>query len=214
MSGKCILIILGGIYHDFEGFAAAVSPLLEAQGHSVTSTYDLDVLTQLQASEYDLLLSYTSLSKHREGKDDSTPETLTPAQTDSLTAWVRAGHGFLGVHSATVSGQPNAAMRELLGARFESHPQQYSFTVYPMARPHPITLGIEAFCVKDEFYLQDVIAGLDVHMVAVDRGVAHPMVWSKSEGRGRVAFIGMGHSGLVWEMPQYIQLLLQAVDWL
>ena len=214
MGGKRILMILGGIYHDFEGFARAVSPLLKARGHNVTPTYDLDLLTHLDQGDYDLVLSYASLSKHREGKGDTTPETLSPAQTEALTTWVRAGHGLLGVHSATVSGQPNAAMRELFGARFESHPKEYSFAVYPMARPHPITHDIEAFCVKDEFYLQDAIAGLDVHMVAVDRGVAHPMVWTKTEGQGRVACVGMGHSALVWDLPQYRQLLLQAVDWL
>lgn len=189
-------------------------PGLVQAGHSVETTHDLDALTTSGQSTYDLVLSYTSLSSHREGHGDTTPESLTAGQTEALTGWVRDGGAFLGVHSATVSGEPNAAYRALLGGRFEHHPPQFTFTVYPMARAHPITEGIEAFTVRDEFYVNDVRPDLDVHMVALDRGVAHPMVWTRAEGDGRVAFIAMGHSEAVWDLAPYQRLLLQAIDWL
>ena len=91
MSAKRILLILGGIYHDFEGFAGAMRLLLEGAGHSVEPTYDLDLLTQLDRSGYDLVMSYTSLSRHREGQTDTTPETLTDDQVRNLAHWVRTG---------------------------------------------------------------------------------------------------------------------------
>ena len=214
MSTKRILLILGGMYHDFEGFAGIMRVLLEGAGHAIDPTYDLDLLTQLDRSDYDLVMSYTSLSRHREGQENNTPETLTDDQVRSLTHWVNTGGALLAIHGATVSGLPNPEMRSLLGGVFVSHPPQFSFMVYPMYRPHPITEGIEAFAVKDEFYVQDYDESDSVHMVALDRGVAYPMVWTREQGQGRVAHIAMGHGMDVWRLPQYQQLVLQAVAWL
>ena len=214
MDGKRILVILGGMWHDFDGFTRAVTPPLEAAGHTVEATLDLDRLTGAGLQDIDVVLSYTSLSRHREGGDDTGPEALTEAQTNGLATWVREdGGGLVAVHAATVSGYPNPAMRRLIGAVFVSHPPQYSFMVYPMGEEHAITSGIEAFSVKDEFYVQSYDADIEIHMVAMDRSVAYPMVWSKRGGSGRVAGIAMGHGEAVWRLPPYQQLIRQAVDW-
>lgn len=213
MSGKRVLLILGGIFHDFEGFTAAARPVLEGAGHTLTPMYDLDELTRLGAGDYDVVMSYTSLSKHREGQPATEPQTLTPEQTTALAEWVRGGGALLGVHSATVSGIENPAFKALLGGRFISHPPQFVFTVAPTYRPHPITEGVEAFSVKDEMYIQEYERDVDIHMVTVDRGVAYPMVWSRTEGRGRVAHITLGHDEKVWSHPSFQRLLLQALDW-
>lgn len=213
-SGKRILMILGGILHDFDGFAAVMKPVLEACGHGVEATYDLDSLTRLDEGRYDLVLSYTSLSRHRDDTSDTAPETLTEAQTESLARWVGGGRGLLAVHCATVSGRPNPALRALIGGIFVTHPPQFSFPVFPMSREHPITAGVEAFVVRDEFYMQECDQSVRIHMVAVDRSVAHPMVWTRSEGTGRVAHIAMGHGPEVWNLRPYRQLVKQAVEWL
>jgi len=214
MSAKRVLLVLGGMYHDFDGFAAAMRLLLDGAGHSLTDTYDLDLLNQLDRSDYDLVMSYTSLSRHREGEQDTTPETLTEDQVRNLTHWVNTGGALLAVHGATVSGTPNVELRALMGGVFVSHPPQFSFMVYPMYRPHPITEGIEAFAVKDEFYVQDYDETDDVHMVAIDRGVAYPMVWTRDQGQGRVAHIAMGHGPEVWRLAPYQRLVLQSIAWL
>ena len=214
MAGKRILVLLGGIFHDFEGFAAFVKPLLVGAGHAVEATYNLNILSRLDREAYDLVLSYTSLSRHREGAQHTHPETLTTSQTDALINWVRDGGAFLGVHCATVSGKPNPALRDLIGGIFVAHPPEFSFTAYPMSRGHPITSGIGAFAVRDEFYVQEYDPSIDIHMVAVDRGIAHPMVWSKSHGAGRVVYVAMGHGEAVWGLEPYQRLLLQAIDWL
>jgi hypothetical protein len=62
MSEKQILITLGGTDHDFDGFCQWMVPVLEAAGHSVEATYDLDALTQLDAGTFDLVVLYTCLA--------------------------------------------------------------------------------------------------------------------------------------------------------
>ena len=211
--GKRVLMILGGTWHDFDGFAAALKPVFKRARFRVKATYKLDALTQLDGSRYDLVLLNTCIGERREDGGPTAPG-FTDRQVESLTRWVRGGGGLLAVHAATVAGQSSPALHALLGGVFVTHPPQFSFTVYPLHKEHPITAGIEAFAIHDEFYVHAYDDTASIHMVALDRGVAHPMVWSKREGRGHVAYIAMGHGPEVWKLAPYRQLLLQSIDWL
>jgi len=214
-NGKHVLIVLGGLWHDFDGFASAMQSLLKPRGFQVeATTYDLDSLLHLEENHYDLVLSYTSFSPHREGFNDNSPERLTNVQIDGLTDWIRNGGALLAVHSATVIGKSDTALGELMGGVFISHPPAFAFTVYPVFGQHPITMGIEAFTVHDELYMETHTSTVQVHMVAIDQGVAYPMAWSKTEGQGRVAHIAPGHSCEVWDLEPYQRLLMQTIDWL
>ncbi len=214
LNGKRILILLGGQWHDFDGFAGAMKSLLEPRGVQTEATYDLDRLLHLEENQYDIVLSYTCLSARKEGNNPTGPERLTDAQVDGLASWVRQGGALLAAHAATVIGESDARLGNLIGGVFLSHPPQFAFALYPMFEQHPITAGLEAFTVHDEFYIETHTPDVQVHMVAFDRGVAYPMAWSRSEGRGRVAHIAPGHSQDVWSLKPYQQLLLQALEWL
>jgi type 1 glutamine amidotransferase len=211
--GKHVLMVLGGTWHDFDGFAAAMRPVFKRAKLKVKATYEPDALTQLDGSRYHLALINTCIGERRED-DGPTAPGFTDRQVESLTRWVRGGGGLLAVHAATVAGQSSPALRTLLGGVFVTHPPQFNFTVYPLHEEHPITAGIDAFTVHDEFYVQDYDRSVEIHAVALDRGVAHPMVWSKSEGEGRVAYIAMGHGPEVWGLEPYQRLMLQAIEWL
>lgn len=211
---KRILILLGGLYHDFDGFAGAMTSLFEAEGCSVEATYDLDVLTRLDQAACQLVLGYTCLSKNQPGQASATPDRLTGAQVSGLAGWVENGGALLAVHCATVVGDSGPELGRLLGGMFVLHPPPFRYTVYPVAGEHPITNGVEAFEVHDEFYVEQLTGVVAIHMMAVDRGAAYPMVWSKSEGRGRVAHIAMGHFPEVWALPPYRRLMIQAAAWL
>lgn len=214
MADKRVLLVLGGIYHDFEGFAAWAKPLLAENGYLLEATYDLDMLTRLDGSDYDVVMIYTSLSTHREGQDDTHPEFFSDEQTKALADWVSSGGALLPVHAATVAGRENLRQKRLMGAVFIEHPPQHTFTVYPLLPEHALTAGVGAFSVTDEFYIQEYEPSLDVHMVAIDRGKAYPMVWTKAEGEGRVAYVAMGHDQGVWDLAPYGKLMIQALDWL
>jgi hypothetical protein len=212
MKRKPILLLLGGSYHDFDGFANAMSPGLQEKGYAIEATYDLTTLTGLGEHKFDIVIFYTCIGSARQNGER--PPGPTPAQTGALAEWVKAGGGLLAVHATTVAGQTNPEFAQLVGGVFISHPPQFNFTVYPMFREHPIIKDIASFTVFDEFYAQNYDPTVEVHAVAFDRGVAYPMIWSKNEGKGRVAHIALGHSERVWTLPAYQQLIGQAVDWL
>jgi type 1 glutamine amidotransferase len=214
MTTKRILLLLGGIWHDFEGYTTALETLLSPEGWSIEPVYQMEKLTTLKEDNCDLVISYTCLGKHREGYNDTGPLGLTDEQITALSEWVRDGGKLLGIHSATVLGDSSTKLADLMGGEFIEHPPQFTFTVFPLSRVHPITQGVEAFSIKDEFYMQKVAADVQVHMVAFDRGIAHPMAWSKSFGKGKVAYLAPGHNPAVWNHPTFQKLTTQAIQWL
>ena len=208
------LLLLGGAYHDFDGFARFAEELLTPQGWSVESTFDLDRLTRLAEGTYDLVISYTCFVEDSKPNERVGADRISDAQVRALRAWVRQGGGLLAVHGATVIGASSRLLGELIGGVFIEHPPAFSFIVYPVYGGHPIVAGLEAFTVQDELYVERLVAEVAIHAVAIDRGVAHPMVWSRREGAGRVAHVAPGHSAEIWRQAAYRQLVRQAVDWL
>src|SRR3972149_4298904 len=115
---KYILIILGGLYHDFDGFARAMKLLFEADDWSVEATYDLDVLTRLDKKECQVVLSYTCLSKNSPEQETPTPERLTDEQVHGLAGWGQHGGGLLAGYCATGVGGSNFDLARRLGGYF------------------------------------------------------------------------------------------------
>ena len=214
MTKKRALILLGGLWHDFDGFARSMLALLATAGWQAESSYDLEHLTRLTDQTCDLVLNYTCFTKHVDGLENSGQEKMSDAQIEGLACWVRGGGAFLSAHASSVCGESGPGLSKLTGGIFVEHPPVCDFTVYPVYRPHPITDGIQAFPVYDEMYIEQCDSSVDVHMLAVERGVAYPLVWSKSEGRGRVAHVALGHSASVWELEPYRRLMLQTINWL
>jgi type 1 glutamine amidotransferase len=212
MTQKRVLLFLGGTWHDFAGFASTMIPVLEVEGYSVESTYNLGMVEDLQG-QYDIALIYTCLGgTSQPGKEPALD--FTEQQATVLADWVHAGGALLAAHAATASGQNSPVLRALMGGVFIEHPPQFAFNVIPLRQPHPITAGIDQFTVKDEFYIQEYEPDIQVHMIAVDRGQAYPMVWSRVEGKGRVAHIALGHGPEVWNHKPYQKLMIKALAWI
>jgi type 1 glutamine amidotransferase len=102
----------------------------------------------------------------------------------------------------------------LFGAQFNTHPPQFTFTVVPRPEAHPVTEGIGSFEVHDEFYLHHCQDTIEVLMTAELEDKTKPMVWTRAEEKGKVAYIAMGHDPKVWSLPPYMQLIHQALNWL
>ncbi|RPI85833.1 MAG: ThuA domain-containing protein [Chloroflexi bacterium] len=213
MRKRKALLYLGGQYHDFPGFAAACKRFFYKSSWTLDATFDLSILERLLFLKYDLVIGYTCFTKSNEDKDQQTPSGLTIEQVDGLVNYVHRGGGLLGIHSATVIGESNSRLSKLFGAEFLTHPPAFSFQVVPVSIEHPMTADITAFEVFDEFYIHRFTAPVDIHMISIYEGAAHPFVWSRQEEQGRVACITMGHSSQVWSLDNYNKLVLQSALW-
>ncbi len=212
MPQKKLLLLLGGHYHDFAGFEAFIRELLGSEGFHIEATYDPADLLDLD--QRDAVMLYTCHVEPPANPDDGLQYTagLSDEQTQSVVAWVRGGGGLIAAHSASTIHPDNVALQRLIGGRFISHPPRFPFTVHPMEHRHPILADLEPFTVVDELYTQEY-SDVEIHAVAVDRGVAHAMVWTRMEGTGRVVHVAPGHDAATWSNPSYRRLMRQAVVW-
>lgn len=212
MDTKRILLLLGGTYHDFEGFTDTVVPATTRLNSIMEVTYDPNVLLQLNDIGIDVVTMYTCLGDTEQ--EDTVGKELTAEQTAALVKFVRNGGGLLGIHGATVISDANQGLIGLFGARFHTHPPPFTFTVSPRPQNHPVIDAVPAFEVHDEFYLHRCRDPLEVLMTGQYEGKTHPLVWTRSAGNGRVAYIALGHGPAVWRLPAYQQLVRQALGWL
>ena len=212
MPSKELLILLGGAWHDFKGFAEAAAPILKNMGYASRITYDYNDLLELDQRSLDCILSYTSMGNaiDRSGRKGT---DFTPTQSAALEDWVAKGNGFVGVHCASVAAKESESYSRLIGGRFLSHPEPLNFTVEIEKPDHPLCSKVTAFEVFDEFYIQDLQNDIDVAMTAKHKGKSYPMVWNRNHQNGKVAYIGPGHFPEVWKNPIFIQLLENAVQW-
>jgi len=214
MQPKRALLLLGGLWHDFDGLARALNAVVEKQGWVMEASYDLDRLLHLDREGISLVIMYTCFSRRAEAADDTSQHKMSDAQIAGLTDWVQNGGALLALHASTVLGDSSASLGELLGGVFIEHPPAFSFSIHPIFGSHPITAGIAAFTVHDEMYIEQCGKAVTIHMIAVKDGVAYPLVWSRPESRGRVAHIALGHSSEVWGAEPYQRLILQTIGWL
>jgi type 1 glutamine amidotransferase len=154
----------------------------------------------------------------------TTGDVLDGAQQDALESFVRAGGGFVGLHSATDTEYEWPFYAELLGARFESHPAVQSARIVVEAADHPATDFLPAIWERaDEWYDFDrnprasgvtVLLRLDETSYEGGKdGADHPIAWSRAVGRGRSFYTALGHTEESWGEPLFVQHVEGALRW-
>lgn len=137
----------------------------------------------LDLAGYDLLIMYSDWGE------------ITPEQEQALTSWVEAGGNIVGVHGVAATFKQSEAFHKLLGSLFIKHPAKMPFTVLRRDNAHPITKNVsDAFTViPDELYILEPKADYQVLLAAEYEGQDVPVVYVRSQGRGRIVYIGLGH---------------------
>jgi hypothetical protein len=206
VSHSDVLALVGGAWHDFDGFLRRLRPWLGHSGFSVRDSRDASDLGSLDGS-CRIVVLYTCL-------DGSDPAPDAPARTHSLSQWVSRGGGLLAIHSATVAARTDLALRALLGGVFVSHPPKASFRVTPANCSHPVTRGVGAFEVEDELYLHEVDPSVNVLFYTEALGRAIPLAWTRSQGLGKVVYFALGHDEDAWDLAEYRNIVVKSLAWL
>jgi type 1 glutamine amidotransferase len=207
------LAVIGGddVYEDLFTASRKLADITAGEGLATRAVMGTARLTR--AADHDLVVLYTAMG--------SFPE---PAQ-DALAAAVRAGTGLIAVHSANVfpgrdgiPGSLDPAYQRafaLIGSRYASHgpvPHESRFTVRTDPE-HPVTRGLADFEISHEHYHLETAA--DVRVVAWREGAdgPEPVAHVREEGRGRVAYVQLGHDMRVWDDPKARALMTRCIGW-
>ena len=207
------------------GFKHDVLPLSEkilvtvGQKHNFTVTVsgDASTISAESLKPYSAVVFYTTGELPM--KDD---------QKAALMAWIRAGNGFVGIHSATDTFYKWPEYGEMIGGYFDEHPWNTEVTMKVEDHGHLSTKHLPAaWTLADEIYQfknysradKHVLLSLDVPSVDLtvkgvkraDRDFAN--AWYKSWGAGRVFYTALGHRPEVWQDPAYQQHLGGGISW-
>ncbi|WP_328421844.1 ThuA domain-containing protein [Streptomyces sp. NBC_00443] len=150
-------------------------------------------------------------------------EVLTPAGRARFAAYVDAGGGFVGVHAAACTEYDWPYYGELLGARFDRHPDHQPGKVVVEDREHPATRHLPAvWDFVDEWYdfrtnprgTVRVLARADESSYdGGGMGGDHPLVWCREQGAGRVFYTALGHAAEAYDDPGFRAHLLGGINW-
>jgi uncharacterized protein len=183
----------------------------------VTTTEDVNAFTEDNLKKYDAVMFYTT---------GELP--MNAQQKEAFLDFVRSGHGFVGVHSATDTFYMWPEYLQLIGGYFNDHPWHQKVTVDVADPANPIVSALApSFQVTDEIYqiadfqYQDshVLLRLDPNSVDLNAKGVHrrfygwPLAWTRNFGEGRVFYTALGHELAVWQDPRFQQMLLSGIKW-
>lgn len=159
------------------------------------------------------------------------PFDMTPSEQAALQKFIEAGHGWVGIHAAGLTGRefpdPKAVYWEWFegfmgGVLYSPHPQYQKGTVVVEDRKHPVMRGLPGrFEVPDEWYEWNKSPRENVHVLATaDESTYkqnhpmgdHPIIWTNEKFR-RMVYISIGHGPEILESKDYLRLLRNAIVW-
>ena len=219
--GERILYFTGsaGYRHEVIPLSRAVLTELgrSSGAFEVTATEDTSEFSTENLKHYAAVMFYTS---------GELP--MSAAEKSALLDFVRAGGGFLGVHSATDTFYTWPDYLDLIGGYFNGHPWHQAVTIEVADPSDPLVAFLgSSFQVEDEIYqISDfdhrgshVLLRLDPSSVDLGKAGAQrrfygwPLAWRRSYGRGRVFYTALGHEASVWQDARYQRLLINAIVW-
>ena len=96
-------------HHNSGKYAPILAAALAKDGINFSYTTDPNDLNPQNLARYDAVLLYAN------------HDTATPAQAQALLDFVRAGHGFVPIHSASFCFRNSPEFIRMVGGEFEKH---------------------------------------------------------------------------------------------
>ncbi len=138
----------------------------------------------------------------------------------AILDFVAGGGGLLLVHPSTWYNWPAwpSYNRDLVGGGAKSHEAYAEFDVVSQASGDELLEDVPArFAVADELYRAELV-GERNRVLAVGRsrtsGQEFPVLWTRTQGKGRIVCLTLGHDGAAHDSEAYRRIYQNAVRWL
>jgi len=197
-----VLVVSAGMIHPNWLARYHFSQLIKGMdGIQPVFTTSIQDLTRLATESFSAAVLYF----HR---SDISHEALS-----SLTQFVTQGGGLFAVHSASASFKQTRGYFDIIGGRFVSHGKIEAYTIRPSGSAPDLFPGVQAFSVKDELYIHEYQNDVNIHFFADNHGSDEPAVWTRTHGRGKVAYSAFGHCAKVMSVPQVQMIMEKCLLW-
>lgn len=171
---------------------AALKQLGEENGWDIEHTEEAGVFTSDSLNDYTAVIFL-----------NTTGDILNDAQQTAFESYIRRGHGFAGIHSATDTEYEWDWYGLLVGAYFDSHPQIQKARLVVQNPDHLSTRPLPEVWVRtDEWYnFREISPDIQV-LLQLDEssyeggsnGDFHPAAWYQEFDGGRVFYTAGGHT--------------------
>lgn len=183
----------------------AIKKIAQTNHWDVTATEDSSYFSEGKISGYSgiILLSTTGNVFDTRGEK-------------ALQDYVHAGGGIAGIHAATDCEYDWPWYNQMMGAYFESHPEQQVATLHKTAIKHPATAMLpQDWSRKDEWYNFKNFNDKVKVILVLDEGTYkggkmngyHPAAWYQDFEGGKVFYTTLGHTDESYSEPLFLQHL-------
>ena len=193
-------------HKSIEKGVTTLRELAAKQGFSIMHTEDSLLFNPESLSEYQLVIFLST-----------TGDVLSAEQEKAFQSYMREGGNFMGIHAATDTEYDWSWYGDLVGAYFESHPDQQEARLEVINPEHPSTEHLpESWKHFDEWYnFKEIREGLNV-LIKLDEtsyeggnnGDFHPIAWYREFEGGRMFYTGLGHTEAAYEDEKFRKHLL------
>jgi len=192
----------------------ALTKLASERGWKLSATEDASKFTDAGLADYNVVVFLST-----------TGDVLDDAQQAAFERFIRAGKGFIGIHSATDTEYDWPWYGELVGAYFREHPAVQVANLVVEDAQNPATLQLpNPWRRSDEWYAFQSNPRADVHvLLSLDEssytpGKAnmngdHPIAWCHEYDGGRAFYTALGHTSQSYSDPLFMGQLAGAVSW-
>jgi cytochrome c len=197
---------------SIEAGSAAIAELGAAHQFRVDAGEDATVFADAQLARYQVVIFL-----------NTTGDILDDQQQAALERFIRAGGGFVGVHSATDTEYDWPWYHELVGAYFARHPAIQPAAIDVVDRQHLSTRGLPLRWERtDEWYDFRSDPGPNVTVLALldetsysggTMGASHPIAWYHAYDGGRAWYTALGHTTESYAEPHFLEHLLGGIEW-
>jgi type 1 glutamine amidotransferase len=183
------------------------APWLEAQDFAVEVAETLEVFADAaRLKGYDLIVPAWTLGE------------LSDVQEKHLCDAVAGGVGLAGWHGGVGDAFRTATNYQfMVGGQFVAHPGDMlaAWDVRIVDREHPITHGLDGFTMHDteRYYLHVDPSNHVLAVTPMEGGFDMPVAWTRTWGRGRVAYCSIGHTDRDFDNPQARELVQRCLLW-
>ena len=189
----------------------AIEQLGSSNNFLVEATEDAELFTAENLKQYAAVIFLCT-----------TGDVLNDQQQQAFEKFIRAGGGFVGLHSAADTEYDWPWYGELNGAYFKNHPKQQE-AVFNIVDPNNIATAHLPNPWKrfDELYNFKWI-GTDLHiLITIDEnsykggenGENHPMSWYHDFDGGKAFYTALGHDNKSYEDPLFLKHILGGIKY-
>ncbi|MEM7187561.1 MAG: ThuA domain-containing protein [Bacteroidota bacterium] len=153
---------------------------------------------------------------------NTTGDILNNEQEEAFQQYIQNGGGFVGIHAAADTEYDWPWYGKLVGAYFESHPDQQTARIDVIDRSHGSTQHLpEIWEHFDEWYNYKQISS-DIKVLATldedsykggNNGDFHPIAWYQEFDGGRMFYTGLGHVSEVYKNEKFLTHLLGGIEY-